>query len=156
MHVGNDGNGSQDFELNLAPIIDCFTVLITYLLVSASFISLGILDVGVSAVKDGGDGPVSAEVPMNVVLQMEAHGKMQIKATGGAPAVNISVTVPANGEKGNWNMMSAELRKLKERLPQLKEISVYAASDVQYQELVKAIEKIKGEIPKVYLANGDL
>ena len=39
--------GETDFELNLASIIDCFTVLITYLLVSASFISLGILDVSV-------------------------------------------------------------------------------------------------------------
>ena len=39
----------KDFDLNLAPIIDCMTVLITFMLASASFLSIGILDAGVAA-----------------------------------------------------------------------------------------------------------
>ena len=50
MSAGNfEGSGGQDFELNLASLIDCFTVLITFLLASASFLSVGILDAGVAA-----------------------------------------------------------------------------------------------------------
>ena len=36
--------GEQDFELNITSIIDCFTVLIAFILTSASFISIGIID----------------------------------------------------------------------------------------------------------------
>ena len=36
--------GSLDFELNLAPIIDCLVVLITFMLASASFLSISIFD----------------------------------------------------------------------------------------------------------------
>ena len=49
MVSGSGGKKDSDFELNLASIIDCFTVLITYLLVTASFITLGILDVTVTS-----------------------------------------------------------------------------------------------------------
>jgi biopolymer transport protein ExbD len=39
---------SQDFDLNLAPIIDCITVLIAFILISTSFISIGLLDAGIA------------------------------------------------------------------------------------------------------------
>jgi biopolymer transport protein ExbD len=35
-----------DFELNLAPIIDCLVVLITFTLISASFLSVAVFDYG--------------------------------------------------------------------------------------------------------------
>ena len=42
----NLGNSSgQDVDLNITPIIDCFTVLITFLLASASFLSIGFFEV---------------------------------------------------------------------------------------------------------------
>jgi biopolymer transport protein ExbD len=47
MSVG--GGNSQDADINLAPIIDCFTVLIAFMLVSASFLSIGVLDAGIAA-----------------------------------------------------------------------------------------------------------
>ena len=41
----NFGSSSDgEVELNITPIIDCFTVLITFLLASASFISIGFFD----------------------------------------------------------------------------------------------------------------
>src|SRR4051812_5233414 len=41
-----------DFELNIAPIVDCLTVLITYLLASATFISLGMMSVTLPSFND--------------------------------------------------------------------------------------------------------
>ncbi len=42
------GEHEQDFELNLASIIDCFVVLIAFILVSTSFFSIGIIDAEVA------------------------------------------------------------------------------------------------------------
>jgi biopolymer transport protein ExbD len=38
---GESGKKSREFDLNLAPIIDCLTVLITFLLASAAFLAIG-------------------------------------------------------------------------------------------------------------------
>ena len=48
MRAASDSKNSLDFELNLAPIIDCFTVLIAFILISASFASINILDAGIA------------------------------------------------------------------------------------------------------------
>jgi biopolymer transport protein ExbD len=42
-NFGSSSN-SQDVDINITPIIDCFTVLITFLLASASFLSIGFLE----------------------------------------------------------------------------------------------------------------
>mgnify|MGYP003351965824 CR=1 FL=1 len=46
-------DGGQDFELNLASIIDCLTVIIAFLLLSSSFVSYGTLDTAVAALDEG-------------------------------------------------------------------------------------------------------
>ena len=52
MRVDSGDDGVElDFDLNLAPIIDCFTVLITFLLISASYISINIIEASVASVE---------------------------------------------------------------------------------------------------------
>src|SRR6185295_7831760 len=69
----------QDFELNIASVIDCFTVLITYLLVSASFISISALDIDVAG---AGDAPQSEPPPISIAVQLESNRSLVIKVTG--------------------------------------------------------------------------
>lgn len=48
--VEHQGSGpSQDFELNLAPIIDCMVVLIAFLMVSLSYLSIQMMDASVAS-----------------------------------------------------------------------------------------------------------
>ncbi|RYZ61531.1 MAG: hypothetical protein EOP09_19835, partial [Proteobacteria bacterium] len=63
------GAGSLEFDLNLAPIIDCFTVLITFLLVSASFLSVSIFDAGFTPVEQMGD-----TTPPPITIQVMVEG----------------------------------------------------------------------------------
>src|SRR6185295_15775876 len=87
-HAGGEGGGGLDFELNLAPIIDCFTVLITFMLVSATYLSLTTLEASVAplqqAVKE--DTP-SNEPPLPVLgikvsLELKQSGDIELKVTG--------------------------------------------------------------------------
>src|SRR3954464_8653245 len=87
----------QDFELNIASIIDCFTVLITYLLVSASFISIGVLDV--SSVS-GAQSPEVKVPPLTLSVQMDQAKIRFLKVTGGDAAKQL-VSVPA--KQGAWD-----------------------------------------------------
>src|SRR4051812_44310285 len=72
--------GSLDFELNLAPVIDCLTVLIGFVMISVVFASVRILDIGVGA---GAMETTAQKSPsVKVVVELAATGMMQIKVTG--------------------------------------------------------------------------
>src|SRR4051812_21662207 len=98
MSAGVSGGGnSQDFELNLASIIDCFTVLIAFMLASASFLSVGILDAGVAAAgaqANPNDKPPS----VNMTVELGQGQKFTVKLVGKA-----STTTPIDGLAGKWN-----------------------------------------------------
>src|SRR5690349_10579471 len=87
----------QDLELNLASIIDCFTVLITYLLVSASFIALGSFDVAVA--KPPSDSIQQEEKPeVSLAIEMEPNRDLKLKLSG---AERASFVIPA--KDGFWD-----------------------------------------------------
>ncbi len=154
MNVSEGGSGSQDFELNLAPIIDCFTVLITYLLVTASFIALNAIEVGVSA---NGEAPAEAQAPTETPLNMEvllaADRNVTIKLTGGPQNLDMSIPV-APLPAADWNIeeIVARIADIKGRYPALAEASVAAEPTVKYKELIKVIESLKKQLPKLFLA----
>jgi biopolymer transport protein ExbD len=148
-----DGNGG-DVELNLAPIIDCFTVLITYLLVTASFISLAAVDVGVSATGTAAANPAEPQgpPPMVMTLEVKAGGAIDIKVRGGVK--NSEFTFPVSAANGgrNYEELLTKLTDVSSRWPDLKEASVSADPSVQYKEIVKVIRKIQETMPKVFIS----
>src|SRR4051812_10232604 len=100
------GGSNQDFDLNIAPIIDCFTVLITYLLVSASFISLNVLDIGVAASGEAPAETVPAEPPVMFSLEISAAKLITLKVSGGAEGLDLSFPI-APAANGEWNVVGA-------------------------------------------------
>src|SRR3954470_1256357 len=104
MSASVEGGSGQDVELNLAPIIDCFTVLITYLLITASFINLAAMDVGVSAT--GAAAPLDqprGPPPMFMTLLMAEGGKMTLTISGGTLQTDVVVAIEA-AANGAWNL----------------------------------------------------
>lgn len=149
------GGSNQDFDLNIAPIIDCFTVLITYLLVSASFLTLNILDIGVAA---SGVAPLQAETqpqapPVSFAVTLGAQRIITLKVTGGARNLDLNYPVPAT-PSGDWDIAGA-VGKVTEAMrywPDVKEISVSADPAVRYREIIHLLDPLKKVMPKVYLA----
>lgn len=144
--VGSDQEGG-DVELNLAPIIDCFTVLITYLLLSASFISLGMLDVSVPSDVGVMDTP-TPDVAVTIILSK--NGEIKLKEEG---TRNHSETIPANTE-GTWDYdtLATQLKTIHEQFPSLEGGLLTADDTVNYRNIVKAVETIKTFLPQVSLS----
>ena len=82
--VDNSGGSSQEVELNLAPIIDCFTVLITYLLVTASFLTFAAVDVSISANNPSKQETPSPEDthPLVMTLDLDAENQILLRVSG--------------------------------------------------------------------------
>ncbi len=155
MSSGGD-NGGQDFDLNLAPIIDCFTVLITYMLVSASFLSLGVLEVGVAA---SGTGDAKAVVPAEalptLLIEIKKGNVLGLKLSGGAKSLNLSQSAgPISGKGWDMKAMTAWVLSAKRDFPALTEATLQVEPGVQYHDLIRIIETLKKNVPKVYLGAG--
>ena len=143
--------GEQDFELNLASIIDCFTVLIAYLLISASFVSLGSFDVSVSA--SSVEPTTAADAPkISLTIHLDKSGKL-ILALHGQQAGSFEVD-PLPGTS-TWDLDKAKgiAEGLKAKFPALDEATVTADPAVKYKEMVRAVGMIRGPIPKVYVVS---
>lgn len=146
--------GELDFELNLASIIDCFTVLITYLLVSASFISLGVLDVTVAVPSQPQEQARQIEPPKLVVtIALGLNKDIEIR-TEGAETKNYPVPAKA----GNWDFdtMNTYITSMKERFPKLDSAMVTADDRVEYKEVVKTVESARGALPNIALGTDQI
>ncbi len=132
-------DGAQDFELNLASIIDCFTVLITFMLASASFISIGILDAGITA----GGTVLKESVSPEVILTIELKNSQ-------------TILIKTQGKKNHsdeivYEKLSQSLLELKSHWPNLSSATLIAENQIEYQDVVKTMDQIRKIIPAVML-----
>jgi biopolymer transport protein ExbD len=147
-------DSGQEIELNLAPIIDCFTVLITYLLVTASFLSLAALDVGVSATGTAA-APAKDSGPPPMVMSMEImmNGDIKINVRGGVSGREFPYLIGNVSGQRNEELLLARLNEIKKKWPEIKEASISAEPTVIYKDVVKAIKKIQEAMPKVLISS---
>jgi biopolymer transport protein ExbD len=142
---GGDSNG-QDFELNLASIIDCFTVLIAFMLASASFLSIGILDAGVAAA--GQTAAPGTPPPVNVIVELGRDWKATVKTTGKTNTTEALGTKP-----GEWDYegLTRQLASIKGKYPSVEAVTLSADNTIEYKHLVKSMEVIRKTFPVVML-----
>lgn len=144
---GRRGSGSQDFELNLAPIIDCFTVLITFMLASASFLSIGIFDAGIAAAGAQAEQKTTPP-PINITIELNEKNVMKLKLTG---KETRTISIPSEGEAWDYEKLTQNLQSLKDKYPTVNAVTITANDSVAYQEIVGSMEKVRKVMPMVLL-----
>jgi biopolymer transport protein ExbD len=146
--IGGKREGSQDFELNLASIIDCFTVLITFMLASASFLSLGILDAGVAAAGASQAATTEKAPAVNVTVELRKGFEIGLKVSG--RETSTTELAPVSGAF-NFDSLEAKLRSVRERWPDTQAVTLSAADDVPYAQVVSVMDRVRKTIPAVLL-----
>lgn len=140
----NLGNSSgQEVDLNITPIIDCFTVLITFLLASASFLSIGFFEVYTPGTTANAQ---TVEPDVEVILKVSVNQSVEMKLKGKRSGVtHYSVNDPQELEK-----LEKAIEKIKEEKLTLNQILITAENEVPYQNLAKVMDSLqKSAIPVV-------
>jgi biopolymer transport protein ExbD len=139
-------SGSQDFDLNLAPIIDCLTVLIAFMLASTAFLSIGILDAGVAAA--GASATSTTPPAISILIELGAGKDYLLKVTG-----KSAFTAPIPHTEQGWNgaELSKRLAALKTQWPDISAVTLSADNQVHYEDVVKSMETIRQTMPVVLL-----
>ncbi|HAR42302.1 MAG TPA: hypothetical protein DCS07_06675 [Bdellovibrionales bacterium] len=141
-----NGFDSQDFDLNLAPIIDCFTVLIAFVMISTAFASIGILDAGIAA---GGDKAISAAIPpVRISVEVLADHRFNLKISG---KENREITIPARGDSWDHGVLKIRLDEIKNRFPSVNGAVITAVNSVKYDSVIRTMEQIRTTFPAVML-----
>jgi biopolymer transport protein ExbD len=153
---GGGGQAEGDLELNIAPIVDCFTVLIAYLLVSMSFISLGILEAGVAATGPAPETPAEStppEIPLTFSIQLAEGNRIELKLTGGKMNLNQTITLDPRDGATDLDGLKTRVAELKQQYPDITDANISADPGIRYKAITKAIEAVKPTLPKVFLAD---
>lgn len=128
------GELEQDFELNIAPVIDCFVVLIAFILVSTSFFSIGILD----AVMAGSSSDV---VGSGDALVIELKSDHSIVVKQGAGTGNpIRIRAPKDRSKWDFEKLGQIISTLKTKAGDLDSAVVVADNSVSYRDVMASME----------------
>ena len=143
---GGRGKQSQDFELNIASIIDSLTVLIAFMLVSASFLSIGILDAGVAAA--GSVATNAAPPSINVTVELGQDQKITIKTSG---KLNESRAIAGASGQYDLGELTARLGSLKSKWTDLTAVTLTSDESIEYKDVVKVMEALRKSVPVVLL-----
>ena len=133
-------------SLNLASIIDCFTVLIAFMLASASFLSIGILDAGVAAA--GAQAASGTPPAVNVTVEIGEAGKLSVKLAG---KVSSTQTLTAMSGKADYEGLGRSLASIHAKYTDVVAVTLTADNAAEYKDVVKAMEEIRKTIHVVLL-----
>jgi len=121
-------------------------VLIAFMLASASFLSIGILDAGVAAA--GATAASSAPPSINVTIELSPDNKMIVKTSGKSQS---SSSISARGGSWDYDSLTQALSGLKSHYPDVSAVTLTAENTVQYKDVVKAMEITRKILPVVLL-----
>jgi biopolymer transport protein ExbD len=140
-------SSSQEVDLNIAPIIDCFTVLIAFMLVSATYLSIQILDAGIAA---GGAAPTDNVKPPSVSLTitLQADQSLQIEVTG---KTRETLRAPAASGKWDYGAFNQQLAGLKAKWSDVSAATLQADPAIEYKDVVEAMQHTRKHFPYVML-----
>lgn len=143
---GKSGRIGQDFDLNLAPIIDCFTVLIAFMLASASYLAIGILDTNPST--PGQPGPNAKPPSINLEVALEPSHRIQIRISG---KEKLDKALPAVKDDWDFKSLVEEVTRAKKAWPDTQTLILSATDETAYEEVIRAMDVLKPVIPNIAL-----
>ncbi len=136
----------QDVNINITPLVDCFSGLMTYLLVAASFISLLVIEASIAG---EGLSEANSNIKVSLEMRLKPNKNLSFILTG---EENKQLDVPST-LSGEWNMESVmfALEKFKSNYPTIDSVIVSAENEVLYKDIVKIVDASKDFLPVVFI-----
>jgi biopolymer transport protein ExbD len=135
-----------DTELNIVPIIDCFVMLICFLLFTAAFTQLVFLEAKLTSNTAAAATKSRSELDQfRLVITFEDNG-LKLTTTG-SQARKIDVSIPNQGGAYDFKTLHNDLISLKTENPQRYSADIEFKNkhrqDVDYEKIMKAIDSVR-------------
>ena len=131
----------RDIELNIMPFIDVFSLLNTFLLMSAVFLAIGVLEVQIpflTTQKDKDPPPTRA---LDVKIDMTKEG-VEIVSSWTTPPVN-EVKKQFKVTKEDIQAMHKHLVELRRSYPEGDKVQFFTEDDVLWKDIATVLDAVK-------------
>ncbi len=137
--IDSSGRGrNTNVDLNLVPFIDLMSVLITFLLISAVWTQVSMIQLGASFASPQSDSAKPFTVPPNedIVLRLDVVESGFVLKFG-----NQTKSIPKLSEEAyDTESLILELKKIKQAYPDKPGVKISIADEIQYEFVVKAMD----------------
>ncbi|UOE99704.1 ExbD/TolR family protein [Bdellovibrio reynosensis] len=134
---GDSRGRKKNIELNLVPFIDLMSVLITFLLITAVWTQVSMIQIGSSLYGKKMDTQPSPTPPPNADVVV----KVDVKEVGYVLTVGRQViSLPMVNEQFDDAGLVAQLQRVKQLYPEKVDAVVSVADAVPYEQLIKAMD----------------
>jgi biopolymer transport protein ExbD len=121
--------------LNLTPMMDVFTVLVVFLLITAVFTSITIMELSVPT-SAGGAASSTPNFAIEVIVR-----KAGLEISNGK---SVEAVIPKKDNKYDLEKLSELLRGLKAQYPEKEDATVLMEPKVEYDYLVQVMDAVRG------------
>ncbi len=134
------GNGrTRNVELNLVPVIDLMSVLITFLLITAVWTQVSMIQIGSSLYGKKSDTQPAPTPPPNADVVL----KVDVKEAGYILTVGKQViSLPVVNQQYDDAGLIAQLQRVKQLYPEKVDAIVAMADTMPYEQLIKAMDNL--------------
>ncbi len=154
MHI-DDGKGSRsaNMDINIVPVIDLMSVLIVFLLITAVWNQISMIQLATSIYgKKSDDQQVQEKKPDDLQIPL----RLDIKLDSYVLVFRDKSTLISNAN-GDYDTktLSEELRRVKEAFPNKTDIVISVEDEITYGSLVKGMDvAITEKFPQVSISTG--
>lgn len=121
--------------LNLVPMMDILTVLVIFLLITAVFTHITIMELSIPT-HAGGSAINSPNFAIEVIVR-----KSGLEIANGS---SVEAAIPKKDDKYDIEMLSKMLTRLKAQYPEKEDATVLMEPDIQYDYMVQIMDAIRG------------
>ena len=136
---GESRGRKKNIELNLVPVIDLMSVLITFLLITAVWTQVSMMQIGSSLYGKKNDSQPSPTPPPHADVVL----KVDVKETGYILTVGKQViSLPRVNEAFDDAGLVAQLQRVKQLYPDKEDSVITVADAIPYEFLIKAMDNL--------------
>jgi biopolymer transport protein TolR len=141
--VNTEGSNSQSqtFELNLVPFIDILSTCICFLLMTAIWINVGVINVSQAL---GSEPPAGGKNPPSVIADIRNDGSIQLSLKDvpnrkGKAAYDVA----SIGGRIDYDRLEAFVATIQANVPELKTALVMPGARTKYEDVIRIMDLLK-------------
>lgn len=123
--------------LNLTPMMDILTVLVVFLLITAVFTSITIMELSVPT-----NASASAVSKPNFAIEVIVR-KAGLEIANGS---SVEAAIPKKDGKYDIEMLSKMLLRLKAQYPEKEDVTILMEPKIEYDYLIQIMDAVRGAV----------
>ncbi len=131
-------------ELNITSFMNLMVILVPFLLITAVFSRMAILEIYIPAAENQ-TSEKRPDLQLEIIVRSHTL-ELRDKSS------DLSRTFPFGGEKNDWKPFSDLLLELKTRYPKVENVTLLLEPDVDYQALITVMDRVRSTVVTAGLA----